>query len=156
MLIEIIKVAHSKTTSLISLIIKPTEKISHISKLLEDEYSITRNIKSKINKLYFQNAIELAQQKLKLYTHIPRNGLIIYCGTILDNDNKEKIFNIDFEPYKPINTSLYICDNKFYTEVLNEVLIQKIDNISETLLYLFNLKNIYLDTTIVDELVTLN
>ena len=23
--------------------------------------------------------------------------------------------NIDFEPFKPINTSLYLCDNKFHT-----------------------------------------
>ena len=25
--------------------------------------------------------------------------------------------NLDFEPFKPINTSLYLCDNKFHTEV---------------------------------------
>ena len=25
--------------------------------------------------------------------------------------------NIDFEPFKPINVSLYLCDNKFHTEV---------------------------------------
>ena len=24
---------------------------------------------------------------------------------------------IDFEPFKPINTSLYLCDNKFHVEV---------------------------------------
>jgi len=30
--------------------------------------------------------------------------------------------NIDFEPFKPINTSLYLCDNKFHTEPLNELL----------------------------------
>ena len=30
--------------------------------------------------------------------------------------------NIDFEPFKPINTSLYLCDNKFHTEALNELL----------------------------------
>lgn len=27
-----------------------------------------------------------------------------------------------FEPFKPINTSLYLCDNKFHTEVLSELL----------------------------------
>ena len=31
--------------------------------------------------------------------------------------------NIDFEPFKPINTSLYLCDNKFHTEALNELLM---------------------------------
>jgi peptide chain release factor subunit 1 len=30
--------------------------------------------------------------------------------------------NIDIEPFKPINTSLYLCDNKFHTEALQELL----------------------------------
>ena len=47
---------------------------------------------------------------------------MIYCGTILTDDNKEKKVNIDFEPFKPINTSLYLCDNKFHTEALQELL----------------------------------
>jgi peptide chain release factor subunit 1 len=38
------------------------------------------------------------------------------------DDGKEKKVNIDFEPFKPINTSLYLCDNKFHTEPLNELL----------------------------------
>ena len=37
-------------------------------------------------------------------------------------EGKEKKINIDFEPFKPINTSLYLCDNKFHTEALNELL----------------------------------
>jgi peptide chain release factor subunit 1 len=37
-------------------------------------------------------------------------------------EGKEKKFNIDFEPFKPINTSLYLCDNKFHTEALAELL----------------------------------
>jgi len=30
--------------------------------------------------------------------------------------------NIDFEPHKPVNTSLYLCDSRFHTEPLNELL----------------------------------
>ena len=30
--------------------------------------------------------------------------------------------NIDFEPFKPINTSLYLCDNKFHTEAISALL----------------------------------
>ena len=30
--------------------------------------------------------------------------------------------NIDFEPFKPINTTLYMCDNKFHTECLHDLL----------------------------------
>ena len=53
---------------------------------------------------------------------VPPNGLVIYTGTIVTDDGKEKKLNIDFEPFKPINTSLYLCDNKFHTEALNELL----------------------------------
>lgn len=56
----------------------------------------------------------------KLFSHsltVPPNGLVIYCGTIVTDEGKEKKVNIDFEPFKPINTSLYLCDNKFHTEV---------------------------------------
>ena len=41
---------------------------------------------------------------------------------MLTDEGKEKKLNIDFEPFKPINTSLYMCDNKFHTEVLSELL----------------------------------
>ena len=37
-------------------------------------------------------------------------------------EGKEKKVNIDMEPFKPINTSLYLCDNKFHTEALKELL----------------------------------
>lgn len=47
---------------------------------------------------------------------------MLYTGTILTDEGKEKKVNIDFEPFKPINTSLYLCDNKFHTEALAELL----------------------------------
>lgn len=54
---------------------------------------------------------------------MPPNGLVVYCGTIVTEEGKEKKVNIDFEPFKPINTSLYLCDNKFHTEVRGADLI---------------------------------
>lgn len=51
------------------------------------------------------------------FSIVPPNGLVVYCGTIVTSEGKEKKVNIDFEPFKPINTSLYLCDNKFHTEV---------------------------------------
>ena len=60
--------------------------------------------------------------RLTLCMQVPPNGLVIYTGTVMTDDGKEKKLNIDFEPFKPINTSLYLCDNKFHTEALNELL----------------------------------
>ena len=74
---------------------------------------------------------------------MPDNGLVLYCGTILTgtntthttthttvtntdtplDDGKEKRVNIDFEPFKPINTSLYLCDNKFHTGTTTTLLL---------------------------------
>lgn len=53
---------------------------------------------------------------------VPPKGLVVYCGTIMTDEGKEKKVTIDFEPFKPINTSLYLCDNKFHTEALSDLL----------------------------------
>ena len=60
---------------------------------------------------------------INLTFSVPPNGLVIYCGTIVTEDGKEKKVNIDFEPFRPINTSLYLCDNKFHTEVRGNITI---------------------------------
>lgn len=121
-LIKSLQAARGNGTSMISLVIPPKDQVSRISKMLADEYGTASNIKSRVNRLSVLGAITSTQQKLKLYTRIPDNGLVLYCGTILTDDGKEKRVNIDFEPFKPINTSLYLCDNKFHTEALNELL----------------------------------
>jgi peptide chain release factor subunit 1 len=53
---------------------------------------------------------------------LPPNGLVVYTGMVMTEEGKEKKVNIDFEPFKPINTSLYMCDNKFHTAALSELL----------------------------------
>lgn len=121
-LIKSLQAARGNGTSMISLVIPPRDQISRISTMLANEYGTASNIKSRVNRLSVLGAITSAQQKLKLYTRVPNNGLVLYCGTILTDDGKEKRVNIDFEPFKPINTSLYLCDNKFHTEALNELL----------------------------------
>jgi len=90
--------------------------------MLSTEYGTASNIKSRVNRLSVLSAITSTQQRLKLYNRVPPNGLIVYCGTILTDEGKEKKVNVDFEPFKPINTSLYLCDNKFHTEALSELL----------------------------------
>lgn len=107
---------------MISLIIPPRDQIARISKMLADEYGTASNIKSRVNRLSVLGAITSVQARLKLYNKVPTNGLVIYCGTIITDEGKEKKVNIDFEPFKPINTSLYLCDNKFHTEALQALL----------------------------------
>lgn len=121
-LIRSLEAARGNGTSMISLIVPPKDQISRLAKMLADEFGTASNIKSRVNRLSVLGAITSTQQRLKLYNRVPNNGLVIYCGTIVTAEGKEKKVNIDFEPFKPINTSLYLCDNKFHTEPLNELL----------------------------------
>lgn len=121
-LIKSLQAARGNGTSMISLIIPPGDQVSRVSKMLADEYGTASNIKSRVNRLSVLGAITSVQHRLKLYTRVPPAGLVVYCGTIVTEEGKEKKVNIDFEPFKPINTSLYLCDNKFHTEALTALL----------------------------------
>ena len=92
---------------MISLIIPPKDQVSRVSKMLADEYGTASKIKAQINCFSVLGANTSVQQRLKLYSKVPTNGLVIYCGTIVTEEGKEKKVNIDFEPFKPVNTSLY-------------------------------------------------
>ncbi|KAF9533567.1 translation release factor [Crepidotus variabilis] len=121
-LIKSLDSARGAGTSMISLIIPPKDQISRISAMLTQEYGTASNIKSRVNRLSVLAAITSTQQRLKLYNRVPPNGLVLFVGTILTDEGKEKKVSFDFEPHKPINTSLYLCDNKFHTEALSELL----------------------------------
>lgn len=99
-LIKKLTSARGAGTSMISLVMPPKDQISRVSKMLADEYGTASNIKSRVNRLSVLSAITSAQQRLKLYNKMPTNGMVIYCGTILTDDGKEKKVNINFEPFK--------------------------------------------------------
>ncbi|ETO12436.1 hypothetical protein RFI_24941 [Reticulomyxa filosa] len=121
-LIKHLSQARGNGTSMISLVVPPKDQISRVQKMLQDEHGTASHIKSRVNRLSVLSAITSARERLKLYTKVPKNGLVVYCGAVMTDDGKEKKMSIHFEPFKPINTSLYLCDNKFHVEPLNELL----------------------------------
>ena len=121
-LIKSLEAARGNGTSMISLIIPQKGHISRTASMLTEEFGTAAHIKSRVNRLSVLSAITSTQQKLKLYNRTPPNGLVIYCGTVITDEGKEKKVNIDFEPFMPISTSLYLCDNKFHTEALTSLL----------------------------------
>jgi len=109
-------------TSMISLILPPGSQISLTHHMLTEEYGTATNIKSRVNRLSVLNAITSAQQCLKRYPKVPPNGLLLYCGTIITPEGKEKKVSIDIEPFRPINTSLYMCDQYFHIDGLRDLM----------------------------------
>jgi len=70
-----------------------------------------------------QSAITSTREKLKLYRTTPENGLILFCGVILMDDNKtEKKITLDIEPFRPAMAFMYRCENKFHSSALNYLL----------------------------------
>lgn len=117
-LLKILRDSRGNGTSMISLVIPPRDQISRVSRMLTDEYGTASNIKSRVNRLSVLSAITSAQGKLKQYTKTPPNGLGIFVGTVLTDQNKEKKISVGIEPIKPVNTSLYMCDSKFHVDDL--------------------------------------
>lgn len=69
-------------TSMITMYIPPKkDALNKANKKLADELSSSANIKSNVNKNQVQTAITAISEKIKLYKEVPKNGLVIFCGT---------------------------------------------------------------------------
>jgi len=117
--------ASGNGTSMVTIILRPGESISAMNQKLAVEYGTASNIKSRVNRQSVESAIVSAQQRLKLYNKCPPNGLAIFSGEVVGEDRKERKVVIDFEPFKPINTTLYMCDNRFHIEALEQLLVDE-------------------------------
>lgn len=120
--LKALETAKGNGTSMISIIIPPGGQINKVSQMLTDELGTATNIKSRVNRQSVLGAIVATQQRLKLHSTVPPNGLAIYCGTALNEEGKERKISVSVVPFKPVNTSLYMCDSRFHTEALQALL----------------------------------
>lgn len=121
-LIKTLEAARGIGTSVITLLIPPKEQISKVTTMLTNELGTCANIKSHTNKTSVQTAITATMGRVKMFNRVPPNGMIVFCGTVLTEDNKEKKLTIDMEPFKAVSRSLYMCDNKFHTDELHRMM----------------------------------
>lgn len=121
-LIKMLEGARGIGTSVITVYIPPKNQISNTIAMLNNEFGTAANIKSHTNKLSVQGAITAALGRLKLINRVPPNGLMLFSGTVLTEDGKEKKLTLDIEPFKAVSRNLYLCDNKFHTEELHRML----------------------------------
>jgi len=113
-------------TELVSVYVPPGKQISDVLNTLRDEYGTASNIKSTTTRKNVMDAIVKVQQRLKLFKEPPENGLVIFCGAILQNGpGSERIETYVISPPEPIHIYLYRCDARFHTEYLQEMLREK-------------------------------
>lgn len=114
-------------TSMVTMYVPPKkDALNKANKRLSDEESTASNIKSSSNKASVLAAITSIREKLKLYKQIPKNGLVIFCGTVdMEGKDSGKKFTMDFQPIKPIFSQIYHCDSKFQLDPLKAMLIDE-------------------------------
>ncbi len=113
--------------SVVTIVIPCNKPVSDVTKTLVDEMGKAVNIKDKNNRISVVDAQNSARERLKLYQKAPRNGLILFSGKIMEEGcNGERKLICDFEPYKPINLSLYSCASNFeIAELKKELLVNE-------------------------------
>jgi len=112
-------------TELISLYIPPDKQISDVVAQLREEYGQAANIKSRVTRLSVQGSLESAMARLKLIPKPPKNGVVIFIGSVDVGANKTEMYSVALEPPDPIITYRYHCDSQFLLEPLEEMLADK-------------------------------
>jgi peptide chain release factor subunit 1 len=112
-------------TELISLYIPPDKQISDVTAQLREEYGQAANIKSRVTRLSVQSSLESAMARLKLIPKPPKNGVVLFIGSVDVGANKTEMYSVALEPPDPIITYRYHCDSQFLLEPLEEMLADK-------------------------------
>jgi peptide chain release factor subunit 1 len=111
-------------TELVTVYIPPKRPIFDVISQLRNESGTASNIKSDLTRTHVQDALSRTIEQLKLFKEPPENGLVIFCGAIPNDKGigKEKIEIYPVIPPKPIQISLYRCDDHFWTDHLKEMM----------------------------------
>ncbi|MEM4312030.1 MAG: peptide chain release factor aRF-1 [Nitrososphaerales archaeon] len=121
-----LKKKKGRGTELISLYIPKGRSIYDVAASLREEYGTASNIKSTTTRKNVQDALTKVMQRLKMYKTTPENGLVIFCGALPPYEDaplgSEVIQLYEIEPLKPLEVSLYRCDDHFHTEPLEAML----------------------------------
>ena len=112
-------------TELISIYVPAGFQLSEEISKLKEEYSQSSNIKSKSTRGNVQSAIDKIIQYLRLYRETPKNGLVVFCGNLSDNQSKADIELFSIEPPLPLKVNIYRCDSTFVLDPIEAMVETK-------------------------------
>lgn len=112
-------------TELISVYVPNAKMISDVMAYLREEQSQASNIKSKSTMKNVTSAIDSIMSRLRTYKTTPPNGLVIFCGEVPRAGDQTKMVQYAIEPPEEVSTFLYRCDSEFFTEPLEDMLLDK-------------------------------
>jgi len=110
-------------TEFISLYIPSTTSLDMIIRNLKNEHTSTGNTKDERLSDRLQAASKSIIQHLKQKKEIPENGLAIFAGTLLeDNQENETLVVEEIVPPEPLVTYVLEVDHHFHLEPLRQML----------------------------------
>jgi len=123
--LEEIEKAQGRGTELVSVYIPPNRPVFDVTNYLRGEVSQSSNIKSASTRKHVQQAIESCISRIKGYRMPPANGLVVFAGHKQIGADQTEMVAFVLEPPEPVQSFLYRCDSKFYTEPLHEMMTEK-------------------------------
>jgi peptide chain release factor subunit 1 len=123
--LEEIEKAQGRGTELVSVYIPPNRPVFDVTNYLRGEVSQSSNIKSASTRKHVQQAIESCISRIKGYRMPPPNGLVVFAGHKQIGADQTEMVAFVLEPPEPVQSFLYRCDSKFYTEPLHEMMTEK-------------------------------
>jgi peptide chain release factor subunit 1 len=111
-------------TELVTVYVPPKRPLFDVIAQLRNEAGTASNIKSDLTRTHVQDALSRTIEYLKLFKETPDNGLVIFCGAIPNSKGfgNEKIEIYPVLPPKPVQISLYRCDDHFWTDHLKDMM----------------------------------
>ncbi len=123
--LEQIEEAQGRGTELVSVYIPPNRPIFDVTNYLRGEISQSSNIKSQTTRKHVQQAIESCISRIKGYRMPPPSGLVVFAGHKQIGADQTEMVAFVLEPPEAVQSFLYRCDSKFYTEPLHEMMTEK-------------------------------
>jgi len=121
-----LKEFRGKGTELISLYMPEDADRSSVMGQITEEMSQSSNIKSPQTRKNVQGALRKIDNFLKqINFKIPKNGLVVFCGNISEQEGKSDIQLMTLRPIRPLRTKLYWCDSEFHLTPLEDMVIPK-------------------------------
>ncbi|MCX6749017.1 MAG: hypothetical protein NT076_05430, partial [Candidatus Pacearchaeota archaeon] len=121
-LVEELGNIRGRHTELVTVMIPAGANIHTTADQIDAEKSTADNIKSKTVRKNVTDALEMISRELKHYKQTAENGIAIFCGNISENEGQTDIKLWIVEPFMPLNTRMYRCDQTFVIEPLKEML----------------------------------
>ena len=123
--LEEIEKAQGRGTELVSVYIPPNRPVFDVTNYLRGEISQSSNIKSASTRKHVQQAIESCISRIKGYRMPPPNGLVVFAGHKQIGADQTEMVAFVLEPPESVQSFLYRCDSKFYTDPLHEMMTEK-------------------------------